>query len=62
MARTQVTLLPECVHDYLNDENPVRVVNVFYELDLVELGLAGVDPAATGRQTLPSSSAEDLHQ
>lgn len=45
-ARTQVTLLPECLDDYVAEENPVRVVD---ELDLGALGFEGVDPAATGR-------------
>ena len=49
-ARTQVTLLPECLDDYITEENPVRVVDVFVdELDLGALGFEGVDPAATGR-------------
>jgi hypothetical protein len=49
-ARTQVTLLPECLDDYIVEENPVRVVDVFVdELDLGALGFEGVDPAATGR-------------
>jgi len=49
-ARTQVTLLPECLDDYVTEENPVRVVDVFVdELDLGALGFDGVDPAATGR-------------
>ncbi|MDY7071456.1 IS1182 family transposase ISPpu16 [Pseudomonas hunanensis] len=49
-ARTQVTLLPECLDDYITEENPVRVVDVFVdELDLGVLGFEGVDPAATGR-------------
>jgi hypothetical protein len=49
-ARTQVTLLPECLDDYVAAENPVRVVDVFVdELDLGALGFKGVDPAATGR-------------
>ena len=48
--RTQVTLLPACLEDYVEAENPVRVVEVFVEgLDLGELGFVGVDPAATGR-------------
>ena len=48
--RTQVTLLPECLDDYVAEDNPVRVVEVFVdELDLGELGFDGVDPAATGR-------------
>ncbi|KEX93577.1 transposase [Pseudomonas putida] len=49
-ARTQVTLLLECLDDYVTEENPVRVVDVFVdELDLGALGFEGVDPAATGR-------------
>src|SRR6266481_7610193 len=48
--RTQVTLLPACLEDYVEAENPVRVVEVFVEgLDLDALGFVGVDPAATGR-------------
>lgn len=27
-SRTQVTLLPECLADYVAEENPVRVVDV----------------------------------
>ncbi|MEN5315853.1 hypothetical protein, partial [Pseudomonas koreensis] len=38
-AQTQVTLLPECLDDYVTQENPVRVVDVFVdELDLGALG------------------------
>jgi len=48
--RTQVTLLPACLEDYVEAENPVRVVEVFVDgLDLDALGFVGVDPAATGR-------------
>jgi transposase len=48
--RTQVTLLPACLEDYVEAENPVRVVEVFVDgLDLGELGFVGVDPATTGR-------------
>jgi transposase len=49
-SRTQSTLLPERLDDYVADANPVRVVDVFVdELDLGKLGFDGVDPAATGR-------------
>ena len=49
-SRTQSTLLPECIDDYIADTNPVRVVDVFVdELDLGKLEFDGVDPAATGR-------------
>ena len=41
--RRQVTLLPPCLDDYVAEENPVRVVEVFVnELDLGALGFAGV--------------------
>ena len=49
-GRHQVTLLPECLDDYIGEDNPVRVVDMFVdELDLAELGFGGVAPAATGR-------------
>jgi len=49
-CRTQSTLLPELLDDYIADTNPVRVVDVFVdELDLGKLGFEGVAPAATGR-------------
>ena len=48
--RTQTTLLPECLDDYVGEDNPVRVVEVFVErLDSAPWVLDGVDPAATGR-------------
>ena len=48
--RTQVTLLPACLDDYVEAENSVRVVEVFIDgPDLDALGFVGVDPAATGR-------------
>ncbi|MGE0675019.1 MAG: IS1182 family transposase [Methylibium sp.] len=48
--RTQVTLLPECLDDYIAEDNPVRVVDVFVdELRLHDLGFEGAEPAVTGR-------------
>jgi len=48
--RTQVTLLPECLDDYIAEDNPVGVVDAYVEeLDLQELGFEGAEPAATGR-------------
>src|ERR1700736_5476566 len=50
MDRGQVTLLPECLEDWVDENNPVRVVDVFVEaLDLVELGFDDAQPMATGR-------------
>jgi hypothetical protein len=48
--RRQVTLLPECLEDYITEDNPVRVVEAFVEeLDLEALGFARAMPATTGR-------------
>jgi transposase len=48
--RGQSTLFPECLQDWIGEDNPVRVIDVFVdELDLAELGFGGVDPEATGR-------------
>ena len=48
--RSQSTLFPERLDDYLGEDNPVRAVDVFVdELDLTGLGFGGVEPAATGR-------------
>jgi transposase len=48
--RRQGVLLPEYLDDYVSEENPVRVIDVFVdELDLGALGFAGVVPEVTGR-------------
>ena len=48
--RAQSTLFPECVEDWIGEDNPVRVIDVLVDdLDLAELGFGGVDPEATGR-------------
>jgi transposase len=48
--RSQSTLFPERLDDYVGADNPVRVVDVFVdELDLGELGFERVNPRATGR-------------
>jgi transposase len=49
-SRQQVSLLPECLDDYIGEDNPVRIVDAFVEeLDLLSLGFKGADPASTGR-------------
>jgi transposase len=49
-GRSQSTLFPEQLDDWIADDNPVRAVDAFVdELDLRELGFAGAQPAATGR-------------
>ena len=48
--RTQATLLPEALDDYITENNPVRVIDVYVDnLDLGKLGFAGVEPEVTGR-------------
>src|SRR5271168_1466404 len=48
--RGQSTPFPECLEDWLDEDNPVQVIDVFVgELDLAGLGFSGVEPEATGR-------------
>jgi transposase len=43
--RGQSTLFPECLEEWICEDNPVRVIDAFVEeLDLAELKFAGVDP------------------
>lgn len=48
--RHQVTLMPECLDDFVGEDNPVRIIDAFVnELDLHALGFDGANPAVTGR-------------
>jgi transposase len=48
--RVQSALFPECLEDWICEDNPVRAIDFFVdELALAELGFGGVDPEATGR-------------
>ena len=48
--RGQAMLFPECLADWIDDNNAVQVIDVFVdELDLAALGFDGVAPEATGR-------------
>ncbi len=50
LDRGQSTLFPECLEDWIDENNPVRVIDVFVdELDLAGLGFDGVAPEITGR-------------
>jgi transposase len=56
--RGQGTLFPERLDDYIGEDNPVRVIDVFVdELDLGGLGFGRVEPQATGR---PAYHPSDL--
>ena len=49
-SRTQATLFPEILDDFISDENTVQVLDVFVdELNLVELGFQRAKPSHTGR-------------
>jgi transposase len=48
--RVQATLFPECLEDWIGEDNPVRVIDAFVDkLDLSRLGFDGVAPETTGR-------------
>ena len=48
-SRSQITLFPEAVDEYIEEDNPVRVIDVFVDdLDLSALGFK-TEPADTGR-------------
>ncbi|SFD23869.1 hypothetical protein SAMN04488059_13136 [Devosia psychrophila] len=48
--RQQESFPPACLEDYVDADNPVRIIDAFVEeLDLAELGFARVQPASTGR-------------
>ena len=48
--RSQSTLFPEVLDDYISEENQIRVVDVFVDsIDLASLGFDGIIPKETGR-------------
>ena len=48
--RSQLCFLPECLDDWVAEDNPVHVIEAFVDaLDLAALGFAGVAPAKTDR-------------
>jgi len=56
--REQINLLPECIEDYVEENNPVRVIDAYVNsLDLDDLGFTHGQPGDTGR---PPYSPYDL--
>jgi transposase len=50
VAREQATLFPDFLEDWINGDNPVRVIDAFVDrLGLLTLGFDGAAAAATGR-------------
>ncbi len=57
VSRDQVTLLPDCLDNYVSEENPVRVIDAFVEhLNIAALGFKA-EAAAEGR---PGYDPRDL--
>lgn len=49
-GRHQVTLFPEALDDFVTENNPVRVIDIFVDgLQLTSLGFENVNPKQTGR-------------
>jgi transposase len=62
VERGQATLFPECLDDWIDEDNPVRVIDAFVDaLDLGEVGFEGVDPAETGRPSYHPSALLKLY-
>jgi transposase len=60
--RGQSTLFPECLDDWIDENNPVRVIDAFVDtLDLGELAFEGVEPAETGRPAYHPSALLKLY-
>ena len=60
--RSQITLFPDRLEDYVTGDNPVRVVDAFVDqLDLFGLGFRRVDPSVTGRPGYHPSVLLKLH-
>ena len=48
--RSQTTLFPASLEDYVTEDNPVRAIDAFVDgLDLRKLGFTSIDPLETGR-------------
>ena len=49
--RTQTTLFPEVVDDFVSENNPVRFIDAFVDsLDLIDLGFQYAAPGAIGQK------------
>lgn len=60
-ARTQATLFPERVDDYITQDNPIRVIDVFIDgINLSGMGFK-TTPAATGRPAYHPASMLKLY-
>ena len=61
-SRTQVTLFPEALDDFVTEDNPVRVIDVFAdELDLKQIGFNRVIANQSGRPGYHSATILKLY-
>ncbi len=61
-GRDQATLFPECLEDWIDEDNTVCVVDAYVDgLDLGGLGFAGVDPKSIGRLAYHPAVLLKLH-
>ena len=59
--RKQVTLLPECLDDFVAEDNPVRIIEAFVgELDLGSLGFDGAKPSGNWRRRFRDGIARTM--
>jgi transposase len=62
IGRGQATLFPECLADWISENNTVRVIDAFVDrLDLSRLGFDGVAPEVTGRPSYHPSALLKLY-
>jgi len=60
--RSQATLFPERIEDYIGDENPVRALDAFVDmLDIEKIGFSGMMPKVTGRPAYHPSTMLKLY-
>jgi transposase len=60
--QAQSTQLPESLDDWVDESNPVRVIDAFVDaLNVAELGFDVVEPAAAGRPAYHPSSLLKLY-
>lgn len=49
-SRNQINFLPECIENYVHDDNPVRVIDAFVnQMDMDKAGFKRATPKETGR-------------
>lgn len=62
VSRTQSTLFPESLEDYIAEDNPVRVIDVFVDgLSLEKQGFFSAQPEAIGRPAYHPSTLLKLY-